>query len=301
MRAPLPHDRRRADFRKLVHRLSRPPVAPPKPLRNPRQNGETLAQPSTRLAALIDFAQIISWLKRLGPAGVVTVLAGTLPPVMGFVVIAFISKIGDWLRTHGTTGVLTAIVAFTVLGGAMLAPTYSFSALCGWAFGIRVGSFTAMTAIVAAAMVNYVWAKVVCKDRLTRLLDENPKSRAIYHSLLTSSELKTLGVTILLRLPPTSPFALTNVLLAATKVRFMTVFAGTVVGMLPRTLIVVFVLAHMSRLDLSQSKALFIGGLVSMVVVLGILGWLGRRALDHAIATGEVPPDTRPTPTPPSL
>lgn len=249
---------------------------------------ETLSPRHATLARLPTPGTIFAFLKRLGPAGVVTAFASFLPGMTGTLVLVFLQQIGEWLKSQGTAGVFIAMGAFTLLGGFMLAPTYSFSALCGWSFGVRVGLFAAMGAIMAAGLLNYAWAKVVCQDRVITILEENPKARAIYVSLLRSSRLKTLGVVTLLRLPPTSPFALTNVLLAATKVPFMTVVAGTLVGMLPRTLIVVVASAGLSRLDAEakQNPVTWVIAILLTVLALASLGWLGRRALEQATSSG---------------
>lgn len=222
--------------------------------------------------------------RRLGPAGWVTLFASTLPPLLGMTVLATSLKLAPWLKSHMPESMFMTAGAFAVLGGAMLAPTYSFSWLCGLSFGLVPGVFTAMTAITSAGMLNYLWARAVCKDRITTLLDEHPKSRAIHQSLLHGSALKTFVIVTLLRLPPTSPFALANVLLAATKVPLLTVFGATVLGMLPRTAIVVAAGAGLESLDpdMKKNPLVWAGGIVVTVIVLVILGVVARKALEQA-------------------
>lgn len=240
---------------------------------------------------------LFTTLRRLGPAGIVAGIASTLPPITGTALLVFVPKVAPWIRDHGTYAPFVVIALYWLLGGAMLLPTYGYSATCGWAFGSAVGAFTALTGIVGACMLNFLWARAVCQDRVTKLLNENPKSRAVYAALLGGSRLKTLGIVTLLRLPPNSPFALTNVLLAATKVPLMTVMAGTLVGMLPRTLIVVLAAAQMSQLDPDEKRSpwMWAFGIGSTIAVLAVLGFIARRALERATAAPSPEPHT-PTP-----
>lgn len=231
--------------------------------------------------------QVLQILRRLGPAGWVTVLSGTLPPILGMTILATSLKLAPWLDSHRPLSVFLTAAAFMLAGGMMLAPTYSFSWLCGLSFGFSVGLATGMTAITGAALINYAWARAVCKDRITTLLDENPKSRAVHNALLHGSPLKTFGIVTLLRLPPTSPFALANVLLAATKVPFVTVFFATLLGMLPRTAIVVAAGAGLESLDpdVKKNPLVWAAGIVVTIIVLMILTAVSKKALAQATAT----------------
>jgi uncharacterized membrane protein YdjX (TVP38/TMEM64 family) len=226
----------------------------------------------------------LSILKQLGPAGVVFALAGTLPGIAGVLVIANLRALGEHFQSQGSFGALQLLLLFTLLGGTMVAPTRVFSVLCGWAFGVRLGLCTAMSGIVLAALVNYLWASAICGQRVIHLLDNHPKTRTIYRTLLRSSFTRTFLVVLLVRIPPAAPFALTNVTLAATRVYLPTVTIATLLGLLPQTIILVSVAAHLGRLDdRQQLSPLYIAaGFAVTIIAFCILGLLARSALRRA-------------------
>jgi len=92
---------------------------------------------------------------------------------------------------------------------------------------------------------------------------------------------RTLLVVALLRVPPNGPFAMTNLLLAATQVRWAPYLIGSMLGLTPRVAAAVIVGASLSQLDLRHlerggSAYLSIG--ISLAVVI-VLGWIANRAL----------------------
>lgn len=270
------------------------------PLRSPSVNPPTEPSPAPTSAEVPDHAHSGSkpktWqkLRSLGPAGILAAFAGTIPGMTGVTLLASVSSLGPWLREQGAYAVFFLVLAYWAVGGAMLLPTYGYSATCGWAFGPLIGGIAALSGIVGASLINYLWARAVCKDRVVKLLDSDPRSRAVYHALLGGSRLKTLGIVCLMRFPPFAPFALTNVLLAATRVPPGIVFLGTLLGMMPRSLIVVVAASKMANLSETEKThpAVFIGGIAVTVAVLWILGVLSNRALTNATRTATPLPAT---------
>ena len=93
-------------------------------------------------------------------------------------------------------------------------------------------------------------------------------------------------VVTLVRIPPNSPFALSNGAMAAARVPIGAYLVGTLVGLAPRTAVAVRAGSHLSTLDFSRRDALGSAAVTIVVsmLVLGILGWFARRALDAALA-----------------
>ena len=87
----------------------------------------------------------------------------------------------------------------------------------------------------------------------------------------------------LLRLPPNSPFAITNLVLAATRVPLLPFTLGTLLGMAPRIGLIVWLSAHASQLDLGIGKDLtiFLVGLVVLLLTLAVIGSIAWRAVDR--------------------
>jgi uncharacterized membrane protein YdjX (TVP38/TMEM64 family) len=217
-------------------------------------------------------------LGRLGPAAAATAF---LPPLGSLVLIGTMNQSAPWLQAHGMVGLLLFVIGFAVFGGLALLPTYGPSVLGGWAFGVPVGLVATLAGFIGAAAIGFVIARQVSGDRLMRVLDEYPRGRAISQALLATTVGRTLVVVALLRLPPNGPFAMTNLLLAATGVRWFPYLAGSALGLAPRVTAAVVVGDSLSTLDLRHldrgGMAFFSIG--ASILVVGVLGWLARRAL----------------------
>jgi uncharacterized membrane protein YdjX (TVP38/TMEM64 family) len=91
----------------------------------------------------------------------------------------------------------------------------------------------------------------------------------------------------LLRVPPNSPFALTNLALASVKVPLWTYLGATLVGMAPRTAAMVWIGGELQGLlaeDAAKAEKptwLIVGGIVSVVAVALVIGSLANRALNR--------------------
>ena len=178
---------------------------------------------------------LVGILKKLGLTGVVAVICGTLPIAGSVVLFTYIRTVSSYLRSHDFTGMAIYFIATVFLAGLAMMPTYSVSALAGWAFGVKVGAPLAVVSFTAAAMFAYAIGRLVSGQRAIDVIDSQPKWKAVHRSLLGGSWLKTLGLVTLIRLPPNSPFAVTNLVLSSLRVRPTAYLLGTFIGMAPRT------------------------------------------------------------------
>lgn len=225
--------------------------------------------------------QTRSLLQRLGAAGPVAIVLSFWPPLGGFVLLAFLTALGPWLRSQGVTGIWTYFLVAGLLMGISFVPTYSAAILAGWAFGFKVGWPLAMITITVASVIAYVIGRWIARDRVVEVIQERPRWRAIHQSLLGGNRWETLLVVTLLRIPPASPFALANFVLAAARVRITEYTVGTLLGIAPRTAVATFAAAQLQELrfkDVSQ-RWMIIAGIVATILVCVVLGILSSRAL----------------------
>lgn len=235
--------------------------------------------------------------RKLGPFSFLAAFAAFMPAIAGFVLLGTLDPVGSWLKSHEALGLGMYVLAFMVLAGLAFLPTYSQAVLGGWAFGFVAGFPAAMAGFFGGALIGYGLAHVLGGDRGYRLINEHPKWRAVREALVGGEEgagfFKTLGIVALLRLPPNSPFALTNLVMAAAKVPRLPFALGTLIGMAPRTAVAVYI-ATLVRDEISAEAALgkpkpwwvlplAIG---SSLVVLGIVGWIANRAI-RKVTTGQ--------------
>jgi uncharacterized membrane protein YdjX (TVP38/TMEM64 family) len=221
------------------------------------------------------------WFRRLGAAGPVAIVLSFWPPLGGFLLLATLTQLGPWLRDHGSEGIAIYILVTGFLMGISFVPTYACSILAGWAFGFGVGCPVALLTITLAAVLAYVIARWIAQDRVLEVIRERPKWRAIHEALLGSAPGRTLLVVTLLRVPPSSPFALANFALAAAKVPLWNYTLGTFIGIAPRTALAAFAAAGLEQLKFKDTgeRWMVVAGVAATLVVCVILGMMANRAL----------------------
>lgn len=236
-----------------------------------------------------------SMLQRLGPVAWLGVLASILPPLGSILLLTRLEVVSQWLRSHEIGGPVLYTGGFAILAGFALLPTYASAVLGGWAFGWQIGLVCAMIGFSGAATIAYWGVRLMSGDRVTRLLAEKPRWNVIARALFRSSPVKTFLIISLLRLPPNSPFALTNLLLASIKVSFPIYLVGTVLGMLPRTAAVVYAASHVQQLTLQPERdwTWFIFSLLMTTAVLVVLWYISRKALRGLTVTNPTAESSR--------
>ncbi|MEO1279567.1 MAG: VTT domain-containing protein, partial [Planctomycetota bacterium] len=235
-------------------------------------------------------------MRSLGPAGVLGVLWTAMPPIGGLLLLANIGAISAWLQDHQIMGVVLYMVIFIFSAGFGALPTYSQAILGGWAFGPVTGFAAAWVGFVGASVIGFYIARTVSRDRVEKVIAGNDKAEAIRQALVGHGLARTTLVVTLLRIPPNSPFALTNLVMSTTGVARVPFVIGTALGMAPRTLAAVLLAAAgASRGDdivqvLSKDPLIAIIGIAITFVVLGIIGFIAKRALEK-LSAGPMKPE----------
>jgi len=241
----------------------------------------------------------------LGAAGPLAVVSAIFPALGGFALLATIHIVGPWLRSHEALGLALYTSAFALLAGFALLPTYAQAFLGGWAFGFATGSAAAAAGFAGAALIGYALATRLAASDVESALNARPLWRAVRDELVGGGFWKTLGIVTLLRIPFNSPFALTNLALAAARTPVLPYAIGTVAGMLPRTALVVWLAAQV-RIEFQGELTKEVVrdarpgwflpvAVVSVVIVAVIITQLAGRAIKRvAGAQQQDPPSTPP-------
>jgi uncharacterized membrane protein YdjX (TVP38/TMEM64 family) len=240
-------------------------------------------------AAVLSAADSTPIWKALGPAGPLAIAAVALPPLGGFLLIGYMKTAAEYLRSHDGSGPALYAAGFAVLSGLALLPTYAQSALGGFAFGMKLGMPAALAGFVGGSIIGYEIARRASGDHVLKTIDSKPQWKAVREAFISGRAgggfLKTLGTVALLRLPPNSPFAITNLVMASVRVPRVPYVLGTLIGMAPRTAAAVWVGTRVQQLTSTQDianatpKWFFVAGIVLMVVVLGVIGAIANRAI----------------------
>lgn len=232
-------------------------------------------------------------LRRLGPASFLA-LATAILPLVGLVSLIFYGEsLGLWLREQHTTGMAIYLAGFIVLSGLALVPTHASAILGGWAFGFATGLPLALAGFVGGSIVSYAVARPTASSRVESLIAEKPKWKAVHDALVRGSPWRVLAIVTLVRIPATA-FAATNLVLASVRVPIHLYIIGTLVGMFPRTLIVIAVAAKAS--DLAKAKATptwaYVVGAAVTVGVLWVLGMIANKAIAKVTSSPQTPSGT---------
>lgn len=241
-------------------------------------NSET-DSPAGRTAGAEPEADLLALFRRLGPAGVLAVLSAAGPFFGGFILLWYKSQIGEWLTSAGEPWGWAAFVAFfTLTAGLALLPTWSQAALAGAIFPFNAALGAILVGVFFASTLGYIVARRVTGERAMTIIREHPKWLAVYQALVGGSTWKTFGIVTLVRFPPNSPFALSNLVLAATRVPWHIYIVATVVGMAPRSAFVCYSAAALGGVE---NRAVFWAGIAVTVAVLIVIGMIGNRALNR--------------------
>ena len=210
------------------------------------------------------------------------------PAALGFVLIANLAAATDLLESIGPAAPVLFAAFFAVTSGLGLLPTYAQAVVAGWVFGGWIGLIATLGGFVGGAVIGWAVARLVSADRVERAIDRHPKARIITRALVGRGFWPTLGMVTLIRIPPNSPFALTNLAVAACGVPLPIQTIGTAIGMTPRSAVIVLMSAAAATSgaeDLQTFIAdgpgawVLVGGIVAMLIVLGIIAAIAQRAL----------------------
>jgi len=225
---------------------------------------------------------------RLGLAGWLGLAWAVVPGIAGVtLVVKYMKPVSEWLHDFsGPEGqemwktLAVYVVGFVVLSGIGVMPTVAISMLGGYAFGPGVGFGAALAGFGGASIVGYFVARTVGREKVEQEIQRFEKARAVRAALVGGGFWKTLGIVTLVRVPPNSPFALTNGTLATTGVRMPEYIIGTLVGMAPRTFAYAIIGHQITDWsDPEKPKWLFFVGIAVTIVVIAIIGSIANKAL----------------------
>jgi uncharacterized membrane protein YdjX (TVP38/TMEM64 family) len=222
----------------------------------------------------------------LGPTAVLGALWTSAPAVLGTLLLVYLGDVSEWLKAAGPWGWLIYVAVFVVSAGIGFLPTYGQSFLGGWTFGFALGFPGAMLGFVGGSVIGFLISRSVAKHKVQDVLEKNPKAKAVRDALIGQGFWKTLGIVTLIRVPPNSPFALTNLVLTSSGVGLLPYVIGTAIGMAPRTGIAVYIAAHFGEPgksigDLLKNQPWWTValGIAAAALVLGVIGAIANKAL----------------------
>ena len=176
-----------------------------------------------------------------------------------------------WLEDLGWVGYVAFVLIYAI-GTLCLVPGALLTLAGGLAFGLWGFPLVIVGATLGAAMAILAGRHLV-RDRVEAKIEDSPKLTAI-DKAIEEDGWKIVG---LLRLSPAIPFSLQNWILGATKVDFLPYVAATFFGIMPGTLLYVWIASLGSGGgEGGAAKWAFFG--VGILATLAVTILVGRKA-----------------------
>ncbi len=227
------------------------------------------------------------WLKVLV---YVAVIAGWYALSRVFPLDAWLLGLLSWMEGLGAWGAFVFVLLY-VPSCVLMLPDVLPNAAAGAIWGIGAGTVAVSVGRVLGSAATFLLARGIAGGLVERRMAEDPKFAAVAEAVGRNG----FRFVVLLRLCPLFPTIMLNYMLGLTRVSLMAYAAGTLLGMLPRTIVVAYVgsgarsLADLSvgnTMNVAAHPVLFWGGLVVSLFIATLLGYKARRILKKT--TGQV-------------
>ena len=219
---------------------------------------------------------------------VVMSVAGLVLLFTLFPVTSWLVAVVEWIRGQGRAGWGCFAVAY-VVAAVLLLPGSVLTIGGGFAYGLLWGLVLVSPVSVLAATTAFLLGRTVTRDWVARRLGKDPRLAAIDAAVGKNG----FRIVLLLRLSPLFPFSILNYALSLTRVRLRDYMLGSWLGMLPGTVLFVYIgslitsaseLASGTRPSSGLAgHALMVAGLVATVAVAVVVTRIARKALKHAL------------------
>ena len=194
----------------------------------------------------------------------------------------------DWISGLGTWGPI-AFVFFYVAACILFLAGSLLTLGGGFVFGVVKGSLFVWISAIFGVSVSFLIGRYLARDWVTKKIEGHEGFKRIDEAIAEEGW-KIVGLT---RLSPGFPFNLLNYSLGLTKVSFRDYFCASCLGMLPGTLMYVYLgslagdLVVVGQTGQTRSPAewtLYMTGLLATLAVTVYITRIARRALDRRIA-----------------
>jgi len=239
------------------------------------------------------------WVKRLTA---LVALVALLVAVRFLPIERWLLDFVAWVRSAGARGMVVFAVAYALLG--LFLPGAMLTLGAGFAYGVVVGTAVVCVASNLTAVGAFLLGRTLARDAIAARIGANPRFAAIDRAVGRQG----LKIVLLVRLSPLFPFTLLNYAFGLTRVTLRDYLVGSLVGMLPGTVMYVYLGSLVTSLtELAAGRpsggavqqAFYFGGLVATVAVTLYVTHVARRAL--ADVTGDEAHAEPAPPVPPSL
>ncbi len=201
----------------------------------------------------------------------------------------WIKALSAWVEKLGPFGIIVFILIYAA-GTVLFVPGSLLTIAAGLIFGVGLGFVAAWSGAVIGAALAFLIARYVARGRIEAKARENEKFGAIDEAI-GQQGWKIIG---LLRLSPLIPFNASNYLYGITRIGFWPYLLASAGGMLPGTLLYVYLgaagkagLGGAAKGRSPLEYTLFGVGLAATIVVTVLVTRIAKKALGKTGATEE--------------
>jgi uncharacterized membrane protein YdjX (TVP38/TMEM64 family) len=168
------------------------------------------------------------------------ILAGALISLLAIVALSPVTewlRVGiAWIESHPGAAEI-AFIATYIVASVLVVPGSILTLAGGFVFGLALGTVLVSTGSVLGAAAAFLVGRFFARDWVAHRVAGLPRFRA----LDSATRHEGFLIVLLARLSPLFPFNLLNYGLGLTAVKFRDYFIATWIGMLPATVLYVYV------------------------------------------------------------
>ncbi len=195
----------------------------------------------------------------------------------------YLLNLVTWIRGAGWYGIVIFVLAYVAATVSFL-PGSILTLGAGFAYGVGIGTAAVVVAANLGAFLAFVLGRTVARDWVAAKVEGNARFAAIDGAVGREG----LKIVLLTRLSPIFPFNLLNYAFGVTKVSARDYVLGSLVGMLPGTVMYVYLgslITNVSELAAGRTSGsaaqqiFYFAGLVATVAVTIYVTRIARKAL----------------------
>lgn len=229
----------------------------------------------------------LKWVERLSLVGIVF-LAALFVSIFAFSETAREVSFAllEWFEARGSQGMLLYIGLYSLMV-LFLVPAVIFTLGAGFVFGFWGGILVVLISMAISAPTAFLMARYLFGERVGTKLKNHPRLKILNKGLRREG----WKIVLLSRLVPGFPFKLSNYFFGLTEIPLRGFFLGSMLGMLPLTMVNVYAGSLAGRftelIDREPEPfewTLYAVGFVAMVLIVYYLIRWSREAMRRAVA-----------------
>ena len=174
--------------------------------------------------------------QQVKPISLAVMVVGMLVAVVLLPVAEWLTLGITWVETHPTLAWI-AYVATYIVATVLVIPASILTLAAGFVFGLPLGVVLVSIGSVLGASAAFLVGRFLAREWVATRIADWPRFRALDHATRDDG----FVIVLLTRLSPLAPYNLINYGLALTSVRFRDYFLASWIGMLPVTILYVYI------------------------------------------------------------